>query len=261
MEGSLISLKFGDNELIKTAPMPLFWRATTDNDRGTNRRFKAGYWLMASQCGRCQKMDWQRHQDGSVSVSFDYIYPIYQQLRVTVSYHIHCNGKIKVHCHYKGEAGLPDLPTFALSFRVAADYQHLRWYALGEAENYQDRCSGAKLKIFENCVQDNDTPYTIPQECGNRTGVRWVECRQSTGGFKIEAIDKPLSCNFLPYTAFELEQAQHHYELPPIHYTVVTIAAKQMGVGGDDSWGAEVHPEYCLSADGELSFAFVIKVV
>ncbi|HJF74614.1 MAG TPA: DUF4981 domain-containing protein [Gallibacterium anatis] len=260
-EGSLISLKFGDNELIKTAPMPLFWRATTDNDRGTNRRFKSGYWLMASQCGRCQKMDWQRHQDGSVSVSFDYIYPIYQQLRVTVSYHIHCNGEVKVHCHYKGEAGLPDLPTFALSFRVAADYQHLRWYAFGEAENYQDRCSGAKLKIFENNVKDNYTLYTIPQECGNRTGVRWVECRQSAGGFKIEAIDKPLSCNFLPYTAFELEQAQHHYELPPIHYTVVTIAAQQMGVGGDDSWGAEVHPEYCLPADGELSFAFVIKVV
>jgi beta-galactosidase len=132
---------------------------------------------------------------------------------------------------------------------------------MGEAENYQDRCSGTKLKIFENNVKDNYTFYTIPQECGNRTGVRWVECRQSAGGFKIEAIDKLLSCNFLPYTAFELEQAQHHYELPPIHYTVVTIAAKQMGIGGDDSWGAEVHPEYCLPADGELSFAFVIKVV
>lgn len=259
-EGSLISLIFHGKELIKTPPMPLFWRATTDNDRGTARRFKAGYWLMASLSARCREMIWQQLTDGSVTVAFTYIYPIYEQLIVTVTYHVLLSGEIEVLCEYDGQEGLPDLPIFALSFRTDAEYQQLSWYALGEAENYQDRCSGAKLGIFHNTVSDNYAPYSIPQETGNRTGVRWVKCynAMASAGFQVKAVDQPLECNFLPYTAFELEQAQHHYELPPVHYTVVTVAAKQMGVGGDDSWGAEVHSEYCIPATGKLSFRFLL---
>ncbi|MFC0323099.1 glycoside hydrolase family 2 TIM barrel-domain containing protein [Gallibacterium melopsittaci] len=260
-EGSLISLIYHGKEVIKTPPMPIFWRATTDNDRGTARRFKAGYWLMASLSARCRAMEWQLLDDGRVEVRFCYIYPIYQQLSVSVIYQVSPSGEIMVHCEYQGETGLPDLPTFALTFRTDMDYQQLSWYALGPAENYQDRCSGARLGIFHNSVQENYAPYSIPQETGNRTGVRWVQCynKGKTKGFKVSAVDQPLECNFLPYTAFELEQAQHHYELPNSHYTVVTIAAKQMGIGGDDSWGAEVHPEYRLPAAGKLRFSFSLS--
>jgi beta-galactosidase len=67
-----------------------------------------------------------------------------------------------------------------------------------------------------------------------------------------------VECNISPYTAFELENAAHHYELPKVHYTVVTVAGRQMGVGGDDSWGAPVHEEYRIPANQSLSFEFTI---
>ena len=44
-----------------------------------------------------------------------------------------------------------------------------------------------------------------------------------------------------------MESDKHPYELPPVHYTVIRAMGEQMGVGGDDSWGANVHPEYILS--------------
>ena len=44
----------------------------------------------------------------------------------------------------------------------------------------------------------------------------------------------------IPHSAYELENALHLDELPRVRYTWVRIAAKQMGVGGDDSWGAPV---------------------
>ena len=52
----------------------------------------------------------------------------------------------------------------------------------------------------------------------------------------------------LPWTAFELQNALHPEDLPPIRRTVVRIAAAQMGVGGDDSWGAPVAERYRLPA-------------
>ena len=57
----------------------------------------------------------------------------------------------------------------------------------------------------------------------------------------------------LPHSAYELENALHLDELPRVRYTWVRIAAKQMGVGGDDSWGAPVHEEYCIPADQSMT--------
>ena len=63
----------------------------------------------------------------------------------------------------------------------------------------------------------------------------------------------------LPYTPHEMENAMHPYELPQIHYTVVRVAKGQMGIGGDDSWGAYTHQEYLLNADGKMEFSFSFK--
>jgi beta-galactosidase len=160
---------------------------------------------------------------------------------------------------YKGAENLPQLPIFAVSFKVPADYDQLEWYAMGPEENYSDRAQGARLGLFKNQVIENLSGYVMPQESCNRTGVRRVSLTNKEGqGIKVSAATKPLECNFSPYTAFELENAQHQYELPNIHYTVVTVAGKQMGVGGDDSWGAPVHDEHLIPANQDMEFEFII---
>lgn len=152
------------------------------------------------------------------------------------------------------------MPIFALSFKVPARYDHLEWYAMGPEENYSDRAQGARLGVFKNTVKDNMAAYLKPQESGNRTGVRRVRITNEDGeGLMIAAKDTPIECNVSPYTAFELENAQHHYELPNVHYTVITVAGKQMGVGGDDSWGAPVHEEHVIKANRDMEFEFVIQ--
>ena len=77
----------------------------------------------------------------------------------------------------------------------------------------------------------------------------------------MEFFGTDLSVNVLPWTPHELENAAHEHELPPIHYTVVRAARQQMGVGGDDSWGARTHPEYLLPAGQDLSFTFCFRGV
>ena len=69
----------------------------------------------------------------------------------------------------------------------------------------------------------------------------------------------PMMFSALPYTPHELENAMHLYELPAVHYTVIRAAKAQMGVGGDDSWGACTHPEYLLPKNGRIEFSFSFK--
>ena len=63
----------------------------------------------------------------------------------------------------------------------------------------------------------------------------------------------------LPYSAYELEAASHREELPRPHYTWLRVLAAQMGVGGDDSWGAPVHGPYLIPSDRPLEVSFTIE--
>jgi beta-galactosidase len=102
-------------------------------------------------------------------------------------------------------------------------------------------------------------PYLRPQECGNKTSVRWALVTNLQGaGLKISG-SPTVEVNALSYTPFELEEHDHGYKLPPSDKTVVRINYKQMGVGGDDSWGQKTHPEFTLYANRYYSYSFKIK--
>ncbi|MGM0877918.1 MAG: glycoside hydrolase family 2 TIM barrel-domain containing protein [Bacillota bacterium] len=257
--GSLVSLNYAGKEMIAVPPSPMFWRATTDNDRGYSQDYYSGCWFAASLARKCIGMDIVKDKE-CVNVTFTYKFSINDDLEIKISYFVYQDGSIRVKSVYHGAEGLPQLPIFAVSFKVPADYDQLEWYAMGPEENYSDRSMGARLGIFKNKVTDNVSGYVMPQESGNRTGVRRVSLTNSDGkGIKLSNTADPFECTISPYTAFELENAKHHYELPNIHYTVVTVADRQMGVGGDDSWGTPVHDEYLLKANEDMEFEFMVQ--
>ncbi|MNI55627.1 Beta-galactosidase [compost metagenome] len=204
-----------------------------------------------------------KQEENAVTVSFDYRFSIHEGLSVQTAYTVYSDGAVRVRTRYNGAAGLPDLPIVALSFKMSADYSQSEWYAMGPEENYIDRAFGARLGVFNRKVQDLPSRYLVPQESGNRTGVRRLKITDEHGvGLQISApAAAPVECNLSPYTAFELEHAGHGFELPQVHYTVVTIAGRQMGVGGDDSWGAPVHKEYTIPAEQNLEYEFILSSV
>ena len=145
---------------------------------------------------------------------------------------------------YQCAEGLPEMPDFALILALPADYDKLRFYGFGPLDNYCDRQQGARLGIYEQTVAEQVEPYLMPQECGNHGGIRWFEVLDNRGrGLKIYG-DKPFEASALPYTAHELENARHSYELPQAHHTYLRASLGQCGVGGDDTWGAPVLEEY-----------------
>ena len=109
-------------------------------------------------------------------------------------------------------------------------------------------------------IYDNFTPYLMPQECGNRTNVRYFDIMNKDNiGLHFESDQMEFSA--LPYTPIEIESAKHAYELPLPYQTVVRVNEQQMGVAGDNTWGARVHDEYRLSKDRHIfTFSFVGKV-
>jgi beta-galactosidase len=57
-----------------------------------------------------------------------------------------------------------------------------------------------------------------------------------------------LSVSAWPYLMEDLEEIDHDYLLRKRDVITVNLDYRQMGVGGDDSWGAMTHEEYTLPA-------------
>ena len=268
LTGALTSYRWGDTEYLKTPLMPNFWRAPTNNDYGNRMPQRYAQWKIASMYGmtgyfpetgkKNAAVQPVTNPDGSVSFTVTYDLPMNPAAACEVTYRICPCGKVTVRLCYNPVEELGDMPEFGMITKLNADYDRVRFFGLGPEENYIDRREGARLGLWEYRAAENMTPYLLPQECGNRTGVRWAEITNAKGrGLKLWLNGGEFSA--LPYTPHEIENAAHGYELPPVSYTVLKMSARQMGVAGDDSWGARTHPEYLLDISKPLVFEFAFK--
>ena len=272
LNGGLVSYKYAGKEMIEAIPKPNFWRAPTDNDSGNLMGMRYGQWKLASMY--LSHKDFRQGAYGpanmpevevnekSVKVSYTYIMPTTPTSECKLSYEIFGDGRVKTTLTYDPVKELGDMPEFGVIFKFNADYDRVEWYGLGEAETYADRKKGAKLGIYANKVADNIARYMVPQECGAKEEVRWAKVTDRKGRgmlFEMDENNGPMMFSALPYTPHEMENAMHPYELPEVHYTVVRVAKDQMGIGGDDSWGARTHEEYLLKTDKKMEFSFVFK--
>lgn len=258
-EGGLASLQYDGTEYITRAPKTSYWRACTDNDRGAKQGFDRSMWLTAGLYQKVIDVKVEELEE-QVRITFEYELPTIPKAYSTISYVMSGDGVVHVHLLYKGTEGLPEIPAFGMDFKLKERYHNFEYYGYGPEENYVDRMEGARLGIFEGTAKENLSNYLIPQECGNRVGTRWLKVTDEYGrGLQFTCEEIPFESSVLPYRAYELENALHQEELPKIHYTWVRILAKQMGVGGDDSWGAPVHEQYRIPSDKNLEIAFHVS--
>lgn len=258
-EGGLVSLCYDEKEYITRAPKTSYFRACTDNDRGNSHNFRCATWQIAGMNQKLVDFKFKEEKDNLI-LTYEFILPTSIMTKNFVKYTITPDGNIDVNIHYVGVLGLPEMPLLGMDFKLKKELNRFKYYGFGPYENYIDRNSGARLSVFESTAKNNLSKYLVPQECGNRTNTRWVKVTDSdNNGLCFKYKNEPFEFSVLPYSAYELENALHVEELPNINYTWVRIIAKQMGVGGDDSWGAPVHDEYLIPSDNDIDFTFTIS--
>ncbi len=258
-EGGVSSLVYNGVEYITRAPKVSFFRAHTDNDTGAGYPCENAQWQIAGKCAKLLGFETKENAD-SLEVTFKFLAPTVPSFEYKVTYIAYFDGKLGVKAEYDGVKGLSDMPVFAMDFKMKKQYDKFTFYGMGPDENYIDRNNGARLGVYTLTALENFTKYLNPQECGNRTGVRYVNVYEENGaGLNFTATENPFEMSVLPYNAYELDNAMHRDELPDPTYTWVRIAAKQMGVGGDDSWGAPVHKEFKINSEEAMSLEFIVS--
>ena len=263
-QGGMVSFKRDGREMVIRRPNLTTFRALTDNDRGNGSGFERAQWMAAGRYARVTGTSVEETADGKgLKAAYSYELADAKHTPVTVHYEVDAALRVHLTVEYPGEADAATLPAFGLEWILPKQYDRLRFYGLGPEETYADRLHGAKLGVFSRTAAEDCAPYLLPQETGNHEQVRWAEITDEYGhGMRVTAAGGTrFATSLLPYSSLMLEDALHQNELPKPRHTFLRLLAAQMGVGGDDTWGAPVHDEFQVPADQPLKLDVTLELI
>jgi len=244
--GQLESYRANGLELISAPLVPNTWRVPNDNQYRNDFEKRYALWKDAAKTREVRSVTAVRKSESVVEVVAKMTLPK-DLADYTMTYTIDSGG-IDIKVEFSPSANLTGfMPRLGTRMAIPKSINRVMWYGRGWHENYWDRKTGARFgNYFAERVEDLVYPYPRSQQNGNRTDVRWLSFENEAGnGFRMFG-DPMFQFTARPYSMEDLAAATHDYQLPRRDFNEVLIDHQHMGVGGDNSWGARVHEEYCV---------------
>ncbi|MBK7408888.1 MAG: DUF4981 domain-containing protein [Saprospirales bacterium] len=254
-----------ETPLINAPVTPNFWRAPNDNDFGNEHQTRTAVWKTASR-DRIMKQKERRvfAEGGKTTVRIVQELPAVEGT-LTTEYEINPEGEILVHVRLSGiDPSLPEIPRIGQIIQIPATFDQVTWYGRGPHENYCDRNTSAFVGLYEAKVKDLYVTYVRPQENGYHTDVRWVRFTNEKGeGLEFCGLPSVgFSAHYNTVDDFDsgADRTGHTYDIKPRPHIYINLDYKQMGVGGNDSWGSRPLSQYMIPA-GDYEYSFIIRPV
>ncbi len=263
--GAIDSWQVNGVSLLQKGPSVNFWRAPNDNDKGSKMIDRLGVWREAGKTIAVNAVTYEQAAKYKALITVTFGLDAVESTQ-TVTYEVLGNGKVNVKSSIQlGKDKLPDMPRFGMRMELPVDFDNLKYFGRGPHENYCDRKRGAFVGLYNSKVSDQYFPYVRPQENGYKTDVRWFELRNNDGwGLKISGMPMlGFSALHNPVEDFDQETHDVYKHLNDIvkkDGVFVTLDLKQMGVAGDNSWGAKPYAEYSVPAEN-YEFSFSVEPV
>ncbi len=253
LTGIMTSYKFEGKELLLSGLRPNFWRPPTDNDLGNGMPGRCEIWKDVSFIMKKNRVALLKSKKNINFVTE------FQHMRsgmmISVNYLVFRNGAIKVSLNLWGDTrGLPELPRFGMQMLLPSEFDSISWFGRGPQESYWDRKTGAAIDLYKGTAWEQYHRYVRPQENGNKTDVRWFAVYNKTGTGLMAAGDSVISTEVYNYYQSDLDHPgknapqRHCNDIKKKSLVTWNIDYQQMGVGGDNSWGAHTHIKYTLPA-------------
>ncbi|MBE8477226.1 glycoside hydrolase family 2 TIM barrel-domain containing protein [Streptomyces justiciae] len=261
--GVITSYEAAGVQLIASGPAPNFWRAPTDNDHGNGQHTRNQTWRDAGARRKVTDVTVDAVRDRAVRIKVSGTLPTTTESTYTTTYTVFGNGEIKVdNTLHPGASSLPYIPEVGTLLFLPARLDRIHYYGRGPEENHWDRNNGTDVGLYSGSVADQWTSYIRPQENGNKTDVRWAALTGRDGTGLLVSGEPLLEVNASHFTPEDLSVgARHDYQLTPRKEVVLRVNHRQMGVGGDNSWGAHTHDEYKLFADRDYTYTYRLRPI
>lgn len=264
--GNFAGIVVDGQELLSAPCDKTIWRAPTDNDRNIKNEWFRAHYDMVSE--RTYETSCIIKNDLAVitctsCLSAPTVQPV---LRINAEWTVSAEGTITAGLHVTKNPEFPVLPRFGARMVLRKDMRNVNYIGMGPYESYIDKHHASWHGSFSASIDKMHEDYIMPQENGSHFDCSYVQIsapgandgadRTSHSIAVTSAV--PFSMNASPYTAEELTNADHNYELPESNKSVLCIDYRQNGIGSN-SCGPELDEKYRFDED-EWEFGFTMHV-
>lgn len=265
--GNFAGIAVDGQELLAAPCDKTIWRAPTDNDRNIkNEWFRAHYDMVSERTydTSCIVKDGCAVITYTSCLSAPTVQPI---LRINAEWTVSAEGTITSRMHVTKNSEFPMLPRFGVRMILKKDMRNVNYIGMGPYESYVDKHHASWHGAFSASIDDMHEDYIMPQENGSHYDCSYVkigslrenDIKTDMSAHSITVTSAvPFSMNASPYTAEELTNAAHNYELPESGKSVLCIDYRQNGIGSN-SCGPELDEKYRFDED-EWEFGFTMHV-
>ena len=293
--GNFAGIVVDGQELLSAPCDKTIWRAPTDNDRNIKNEWFRAHYDMVSE--RTYETSCIIKNDLAVitctsCLSAPTVQPV---LRINAEWTVSAEGTITAGLHVTKNPEFPVLPRFGARMVLRKDMRNVNYIGMGPYESYIDKHHASWHGAFSASIDEMHEDYIMPQENGSHFDCSYVQIsapgandeadknssdkNNSAGSSSYQSICNtqtastiaattahsisvtsavPFSMNASPYTAEELTNAAHNYELPESNKSVLCIDYRQNGIGSN-SCGPELDEKYRFDED-EWEFRFTMHV-
>ena len=293
--GNFAGIVVDGQELLSAPCDKTIWRAPTDNDRNIKNEWFRAHYDMVSE--RTYETSCIIKNDLAVitctsCLSAPTVQPV---LRINAEWTVSAEGTITAGLHVTKNPEFPVLPRFGARMVLRKDMRNVNYIGMGPYESYIDKHHASWHGAFSASIDEMHEDYIMPQENGSHFDCSYVQIsapgandeadknssdkNNSAGSSSYQSICNtqtastiaattahsiavtsavPFSMNASPYTAEELTNAAHNYELPESNKSVLCIDYRQNGIGSN-SCGPELDEKYRFDED-EWEFGFTMHV-
>jgi beta-galactosidase len=277
--GVMSNFKKGEIEMLLSGPIPNFWRAPIDNDFGNGLDKRSRVWRSAGETRKVSSVVVAQKSKNSAEVVFNFDL-VNDKNEVIANYKstytVYGSGDVVVDNQFNmTQKDLPEIVRMGMNLQMPRNFDQMSWLGRGPQESYWDRKTAAFVGLYKGSVADQYWAYLRPQENGNKTDVRWMTITDQSGNGLLFAGMPLLEVSAHHNLLIDFESMErtdgrqrdgdvvvnrHINDVKPRDLTSVNIDYKQMGVGGDDSWGARTHDQYRLT-DTKYSYSFRMRAI
>jgi beta-galactosidase len=277
--GVMSSFKKGETEMLLSGPIPNFWRAPIDNDFGNGLDKRSRVWRSAGETRKVSSVVAAQKTKNSAEVvfNFDLVNDNNEVIaNYKSTYTVYGSGDVVVDNQFNmTQKDLPEIVRMGMNLQMPRNFDQMSWLGRGPQESYWDRKNSAFVGLYKGSVADQYWAYLRPQENGNKTDVRWTTITDQSGNGLFFAGMPLLEVSAHHNLLIDFESMErtdgrqrdgdvvvnrHINDVKPRDLTSVNIDYKQMGVGGDDSWGARTHDQYRLT-NTKYNYSFRIRAI
>ncbi len=268
---------------------PLFWRAATDNDYGAGLPVKMAMWREPSASLTASSVEVTEGENATVQITSQYALPEATSMRVV--YTIYGSGAVHVGCSFEGNSSSDkQIPRLGMRMRLPENYNTLEYLGRGPEENYVDRKSGTDIGLYTTLADTEAFDYARPQETGHHTDTRYLSLTKNGRVGVAVVADEVIEFSALrnsvedfdgegetaqksdyqwnnyndnrqdnPYG--RLKRQTHTWDIEAQPYVELCVDYRQMGVAGENSWGAVAEDKYLIKASESAQWGFTLVPV